>query len=194
MEIRSFTEEAAPRIDGRIIQGYGAVFEKQSRVLYDIDKKLFFIEVIKRGAITDGLIQACDIKALLEHNKQRLLARSNMGAGSLLLCVDDYGLAYKFDSPDTQEGNDAIVQISRGDLFGSSFAYCTDEKKNVSYEKCNGICIRTVHKIDELFDISIVSDPAYFGTDVTVRSLENAPSLIGNRDYQIKIEKLRTLI
>ena len=111
MEIRSYTAEASPKIDGRTIQGYGSVFGRQSRILYDVDKKHFFIEVIERGAITDELIRSCDIKALMEHNKQRLLARSNMGTGSLLLSVDDYGLAYKFDAPNTQCGNDAIEMI-----------------------------------------------------------------------------------
>jgi HK97 family phage prohead protease len=191
MEIRSFTAEAAPKIDGRTIQGYGSVFEKQSRILYDIDKKQFFIEIISKGAITEELIRSCDIKALLEHNKQRLLARSNMGSGSLLLSVDDYGLAYKFEAPNTQEGNDTLEMINRGDLFGSSFSYWTDEKKNVTYQKKDGIWLRTVHKIDRLFDIAIVSDPAYFGTDVTVRSLE---SLGANDDYINQINNLRKLI
>ena len=159
--------------------------------MYDVDKKQFFIEVIEKGAITDELIRTCDIKALMEHNKQRLLARSNMGVGSLLLSVDDYGLAYNFEAPNTQEGNDAIEMINRGDLFGSSFSYWTDEKKNVTYQKKDGIWLRTVHKIDRLFDIAIVSDPAYFGTDVTVRSLE---SLGANDDYINQINNLRKLI
>lgn len=192
MEIRSFTAEAAPKIDGRIIQGYGSVFEKQSRIMYDVEKKRFFIEVIERGAITEDLIKSCDIKALLEHNKQRLLARSNMGAGSLLLSVDDYGLAYKFEAPNTQEGNDALEMIKRGDLFGSSFSYWTDEKKNVTYQKKDGIWLRTVHKIDKLFDVAIVSDPAYFGTDVTVRSLAGLEP--ANEDYTNQINNLRKLI
>lgn len=192
MEIRSFTAEASPRIDGRTIQGYGSVFDVQSRILYDVDKKRFFIEIIERGAITDELIQNCDIKALMEHNKQRLLARSNMGVGSLALSVDDYGMAYKFESPNTQDGNDAIEMIKRGDLFGSSFAFWTDEKKNVSYERKDGVLFRTVHKIDRLFDVAIVSDPAYFGTDVTVRSL--AAIEPSNQDYINQINNLRKFI
>ena len=192
MEIRSYTAEASPKINGRTIQGYGSVFGKQSRILYDVDKKQFFIEVIEKGAITDELIRTCDIKALMEHNKQRLLARSNMGVGSLLLSVDDYGLAYKFEAPNTQEGNDAIEMINRGDLFGSSFSYWTDEKKNVAYQKVDGIWLRTVHRIDKLFDIAIVSDPAYFGTDVTVRSLAGLEDT--NKDYINQINNLRKFI
>lgn len=192
MEIRSYTAEASPKINGRTIQGYGSVFGKQSRILYDVDKKQFFIEVIEKDAITDELIRTCDIKALMEHNKQRLLARSNMGVGSLLLSVDDYGLAYKFEAPNTQEGNDAIEMINRGDLFGSSFSYWTDEKKNVTYQKVDGIWLRTVHRIDKLFDIAIVSDPAYFGTDVTVRSLAGLEDT--NKDYINQINNLRKFI
>lgn len=192
MEIRSYTEEASPKIDGRTIQGYGSVFGKQSRILYDVEKKQFFIEVIEKGAITDELIRSCDIKALMEHNKQRLLARSNMGAGSLALSVDDYGLAYKFDAPNTQCGNDAIEMINRGDLFGSSFAFWTDEKKNVTYERKDGILFRTVHKIDKLFDVSIVADSAYFDTDVTVRSLSDIEQK--DIEYINQINNLRKFI
>lgn len=160
--------------------------------MYDVDKKHFFIEVIERGAITDELIRSCDIKALMEHNKQRLLARSNMGTGSLLLSVDDYGLAYKFDAPNTQCGNDAIEMIIRGDLFGSSFAFWTDEKRNVTYERKDGILFRTVHKIDKLFDVSIVADPAYFDTDVTVRSISDIEQK--DIEYINQINNLRKFI
>lgn len=192
MEIRSFTADAAPKVEGRTIQGYGAVFGQQSRVMYDPEKKRFFVEVIERGAITDELIRSCDVKALLEHNKQRLLARSNMGSGSLSLNVDSYGMAYRFDSPNTQDGNDCLEQINRGDLFGSSFAYWTDEKKNVTYKKDGDLLLRTVHKIDRLFDIAIVADPAYFGTDVTTRSLEYLET--PNTDYLIQLNNLRKFI
>lgn len=197
MEIRSFTEQAAPQIlTGRTIQGYGAVFNQESRIQYDKEKKGAFIEIIESGAITEELIRSCDIKALAEHNKQRLLARSNHGVGSLGLCVDDYGMRYKFDSPNTQEGDSAIEMINRGDIFGSSFAYWTDETKNVTYQKKGGLLIRRVHKIDLLFDVSLVSDPAYFGTDVTVRGIEDIGFSLLKADtkYMEQINNLRKLI
>lgn len=195
MEIRSFGENAAPKLlDERMIEGYAVVFERESRVMYDLEKKRFFIEVIKSGAISDELLRSCDIKALLEHNKQRLLARCNNGEGSLSLDIDDYGCMYRFNSPNTQDGEYAIEMIRRGDLFGSSFAYITDEKRNIEYSQRDGLLIRTVNKIDKIFDISIVSDPAYFGTDATVRSLETHIYPVSKDNYQIKIEKLRTLI
>lgn len=195
MEIRSFGENAAPKLlDERTIEGYAIVFERESRVMYDFEKKRFFIEIIKAGAISDELIRNCDVKALLEHDNQRLLARSNNGIGSLSLCIDDYGCMYRFLSPNTYEGDYAIEMVRRGDLYGSSFAYITDEKKNVEYSKRDGLLIRIVNKIDKIFDVSIVSDPAYFGTDVTVRSLEKHLQPVSKDDYKIKIEKLRIQI
>ena len=195
MEIRSFGESAAPKLlDERNIEGYAIVFERESRVMYDLEKKRFFIEIIKSGAVSEELLRSCDVKALLEHNKQRLLARSNNGTGSLSLCLDDYGCMYRFASPNTQDGNYAIEMIQRGDLFGSSFAYITDEKRNVEYSQRDGLLIRTVTKIDKIFDVSIVSDPAYFGTDVTLRSLEIHLQPAKSDNYQIEIEKLRTQI
>ena len=46
-------------------------------------------------------------------------------------------------------------------------------------------------------DISPVSDPAFFGTDVTVRSLENIEQLLNgdtNSDYLSEIENLEKFI
>lgn len=53
MEIRSFGENAAPKLlDERNIEGYAIVFERESRVMYDLEKKRFFIEIIKSGAVS----------------------------------------------------------------------------------------------------------------------------------------------
>lgn len=195
MEIRSFTDIAAPKLDGRTIEGFAAVFDQESRLNFDPQTKSFFIEVIERGAITDELLQACDIKALLEHDKKKMLARSRAGiGGSLSLMVNDYGLGYKFSAPNTPEGDYAVEMISRGDLFGSSFAYSTNDKKNVTYKKVDGLLYRIVHKIDRISDISIVSDPAYFGTDVTLRSLEEIDLTLFDNHYKEQINNLRKFI
>ncbi len=196
MEIRSFAADAGPKLTGRTIEGFGAVFNHESRILYDKERKRAFVEVIEKGAITEELLRSCDVKALIEHNKQRLLARSNKGEGSLQLLVTDYGMAYRFDAPDTPEGNTAMVMIERRDFFGSSFAFYTDEKKNVTYEMRNGMLYRTVHKIDLITDISIVSDPAYFGTDVAIRSMDAIEEslTIVDESYKEKINNLRKFI
>lgn len=194
MEIRSYSDIASPKLEGRTIEGFAAVFDQESRLNFDAKTKQFFIEVIERGAITDELLQACDIKALLEHDKGRMLARSRFGTGSLSLMVNDFGLGYKFDAPNTPEGDYAVEMIARGDLFGSSFAYSTNDKKNVTYKKVDGLLYRIVHKIDRIFDISIVSDPAYYGTDVTLRSLSEIDQTLLDNYYKEQINNLRKFI
>lgn len=199
MEIRSFTELGAPKVgEGRIIEGYAVVFGQESRVMYDREKQRAFVEVIERGAITEEMLRDSDVKALLEHNKQRLLARYNHGIGSLSLELDDYGLKYRFEAPNTVDGDFAVEMIKRGDIYGSSFAYFANDKdkSKVSYSMKDGLLTRTVHRIDRITDISPVSDPAFFGTDVTVRSMDDMIAELSgkNRDYLIELNNLRKSI
>lgn len=195
IEIRSFGGDAAPKlVADRSIEGYAVVFGQESRVMYDPKNKRCFVEVIESGSITDETLRNCDIKALSEHNRERMLARSFKGTGSLSLTVDSHGVKYRFEAPNTQEGEYVVEMVKRGDLFGSSFAYLTDERSNVSYTKrSDGILLRSVKKIDRMFDISVVSDPAYMGTDVAVRSLDQyfeAP----NEGYKDEVSELRKLL
>ena len=47
MEIRSFDGDAAPKIvEGRTIQGYAVVFNRESRIMFDKAKKRYFTVVI----------------------------------------------------------------------------------------------------------------------------------------------------
>lgn len=199
MEIRSFSEERAmPTVleNTRTIEGYSTLFEKESRVMFDPQKKRFFVEIIKRGAVTENDFKDWDIKALAEHDKSRLLARSFNGSGTLQLSVDDFGVKYRFDAPKTVEGDNAIEMISRRDIFGSSFAYISDEKLDVRYYiREDGMLIREVNKIRRMFDVSVVTDPAYFGTDVCVRSLD--VYFNDNKDDEVwkkQVEETRSLI
>lgn len=204
MEIRSYCDERAmPTIvkdsegkNTRTIEGYAVVFEKESRVLFDPQKKRYFIEIIKRGAVTLGDFKNWDIKAVAEHNNSRLLARSFNGVGSLELSVDDYGVKYRFEAPNTVEGDNAVEMIRRKDIFGSSFKYSSDEKTDVRYYKrADGMLIREVNKLQRMYDISIVVDPAYFGTNVNVRSLDSYFDPIDvDESWKKDVEELKSLI
>lgn len=195
MEIRSFGENAAPRlVEERTIEGYAVVFGQESRVLYDKTKKRFFVEVIEPGAVTEEMLREWDIKALCEHNKERMLARSFRGAGSLSLSVDSYGVKYRFVAPNTPDGDYVVEMIKRGDMFGSSFAYWADEKKNVRYEmRTDGKLLRRVRSVDRMFDVSPVSDPAYTGTEVSVRSLDEYFEPTADESYKGIVTELREL-
>lgn len=164
MEIRGFLEKPTVDEESRKVVGYAIVFNRESKILYDKKSNSFFVEVIKPSAVTNELINNSDVKALINHNRERMIARSYQGAGSLTLSIDDYGLRYEFDAPRTVDGDYLLEAIKRGDIFGSSFAFFADEKF-ITYDKNeDGIKRRTINIFSGLYDISPCNDPAYFGT------------------------------
>lgn len=191
---QKFGGEASPKlVSERTIEGYAVVVGQESKYMYDPVLRKCFIEIIEVGAVDEELIKRSDIRALLEHNRERLLARSGMGSGSLRLHLDNYGLGYALDAPDTPDGKFAVEMVKRGDLFGSSFGYRTDERKNVEWiKRSDGILLRKVHKIDMISEISIVASPAYIGTQVNVRSIEDTFEH-PDESYKKEIEELRKL-
>lgn len=179
--IRSFAGDGVPvAVDDekRVIEGYAAVFNQRSKLVYDYNLWKPVIESIAPGAITDELVSRSDVVANLEHNNRRMLARSNMGKGTLTLTVDAVGLKYRFECPATADGDFAYEMVKRGDIGGSSFCYYNDvDETNVTYSKTtdeNGkeVVLRTVNKIDHLYDVAIVLHPAYVGTSVEARNAE----------------------
>ena len=169
MEIRSIQEMS--QVSDNIISGYAIVFNRESEILYDKTNNRYFIEVIDPSAVDVELIQRSDIKMLIDHTKSRMLARSRYGVGSLQLEIDEYGLKFTFEVPNTVDGQFIREMIKRNDYNGCSFAF-SDDVVDVEYDKDRGMAKRYVRKIKQLYDCSIVADPAYSDTEVSVRSLE----------------------
>ena len=163
--------EYAPHLaeeNGRIVEGYAIVFNQPSRRLFDKASKKVFTETIDPRAITKAFLDEQDIKVLFNHSNDMLLARSTFGYGTLSYEIDDYGVKYRFEMPNTTTGNDVLEMIRRGDVFGCSFAF-SYAKEGIRDEKKNGENYRTVIKMASVDDFSIVVDPAYMGTYVCTR-------------------------
>lgn len=197
IEIRSIAEVPVAAVDSRTISGYAIVWGVESRLLWGFDGE--FVEVIDRSAVDEELIGKCDIKALFNHRQDYLLARSVNGVGTLRLSIDDRGLKFEFEAPETSAGNDVLELVKRGDLQGCSFAFTCDNE-DVTYDRrADGKPLRTVHKIRALYDVSVVVDPAYMQTSVDVRSamqpltqeppkpVEPSPELL---EFRRRLEKL----
>lgn len=166
-EIRSFAGGGPEAGEGRTVSGYAAVFDEDSEVLSDFFEGAF-IERIEQGAF-DGVIEQCDVLALLNHDVGRgVLARSREGVGTLSLSVDERGLRYKFIAPNTALGDELLEGIKRGDINASSFAFEVEEDNWVQGE----VKKRTIKKIAKIYDVSPVYMPAYKGTQVSARALE----------------------
>lgn len=147
----------------RIVSGYACLFETESTGLP-------WVEVIKRGAITEETLMKSDVFALFNHDEDKVLARSNKMQGSLLLELDEVGLKYTFEAPNTTVGNDLMEHIKRGEIKTSSFAFrLAPDADADKWEKRGGMCYRTIYKIDQLFDCSPVFQAAYGSTSVSLR-------------------------
>lgn len=139
------------------VAGYAAMFNARSEPLGD------FVEIIAPGAFSDTI--ADDIRALWNHDDGDVLGRTK--SGTLRLSEDDTGLACEIDLPDTEEGNKAATLIRRGDVSGMSFGFQTMED---DWAYIEGTIVRTLVKV-RLFEVSIVTFPAYPDTSVALRSL-----------------------
>lgn len=172
LEVRNIQGNIKRSDDSRHVEGYALVFNSRS-------EDLGFYEYIDRDAISQEMINSCDIFALLNHDDNRVLARSKEGKGSLTLRVDDTGLYYSFDAPKTALGDELLEYLSRGEITGSSFAFYVDyeDSESQTWERKDGVNYRYIHKIAYIHDVSPVFTPAYSATSVSQRALDKCKEL-----------------
>lgn len=147
--------------DGITVEGYAAVFDEET------DIGGMFREKIERGAFKDA-IGRDDVVFLINHDGLPL-ARTR--SGTLTLEEDDHGLKIR-TVLDPSDPDVARIhgKMKRGDLDKMSFAFWADRQE---WDESGDIPVRTV-KEARLHDVSIVTTPAYDGTEIGLRSLEAA--------------------
>ncbi|KXY80128.1 HK97 family phage prohead protease [Bacillus cereus group sp. MYBK12-2] len=156
LSTRDATEEQPSKITG-----YAAVFNSKTTI------GGWFDEVIEPGAFARSLSENGDIRALFNHNWDNVLGRTK--SGTLRLEEDEKGLKFEIELPNTSVGRDLAESMSRGDINQCSFGFwITEENWDYSVEPA----LRTIKEV-ELYEISVVSIPAYDDTEVSlVRSKE----------------------
>ena len=174
--------EATDGAESRTIEGYALKFGVRSRLLCDWWNNYY--EVLEPGCVTREMLDKQDIKLTMFHDRQLVLARSNKSNGTLSYEVDKVGVKFWAEMPHTVDGDKALELVSRGDIAGCSFIYSTDEDDSenaVSYERLDekgddgeDILLRHVKRIDNVYDFTITTDPAYEQTDVSKREVEAA--------------------
>ena len=181
IEIRATNSTPVVSQDSRTVEGYAVVFNSQS-------EDLGFYETINPAAITEEVLMRSDVFCLFNHDQDKVLARSKYGTGSLQLQLDEQGLKYTFQAPNTDIGNSLLEYLKRGDIDSSSFAFTvsTDEGSEVWTTGTDGRQYREILKIDELHDVSPVWNPAYSSTSVSQRTLDKLNQL---REMQDEKEK-----
>jgi len=195
VEKRTFNLESkieTREVDGKeknIVVGYGSVYNSRSENLGG------FYEYISEGAFTDELINSSDVRALINHDPNLILARSKNGEGTLKLKADAKGLRYEFEMPDTSYARDLLINMKNNNLNQSSFAFTIPSGGDEWSSDEAGNNIRTINKIDRLFDISVVTYPAYSQADSDVmvaqrglKEFEETKKLVKHSLLGLKIE------
>lgn len=171
-------------ISDRTVTGMAVVFDSDS-------ENIGFIERIHPEAITDETISRSDVLAKFNHDDNKVLARSKYGKGSLKLTVDSRGLSYEFDAPHTALGDELLEYLTRGDISASSFAFTIPKEEGAEkWTKRNGTIYRDIYKIDRLYDVSPVFNPAYNATTCSKRfqDVQNLSNEIDSKMDLIKTE------
>jgi HK97 family phage prohead protease len=133
-----------------------------------------FIERIAPGCFTRSLAKGADVRALINHDPNLLIARRS--TGTLRLNESAYGLAFDIDVADTSYGKDLMKLVARGDMNSMSFAFIAEDQdwgSTTDPDTGEEVPLRTIRSAD-ISDISCVTYPAYeSGTSVGVRDFDD---------------------
>lgn len=184
MEVRA--EETEER--GAVITGYPIVFEQE----IDMGD---WREVIDAGSTGDGSVLR-DVALLANHDFGMIpLARSrrNNDNSTMKLTPDQKGVAMRaaLDTLHNPKAQEAYSAVTRGDITGMSFAFIANEERweDLDTEKP----LRRIMSFSRIFEVSLVTNPAYSGTSVQAASegdaLESVRASLESARQQLKDER-----
>lgn len=142
------------------ISGYAAIFDSETTIMG------MFREVVRRGAFKRAINEKQDVRALIDHESSSIIGRTK--AGTLTLEEDEKGLRTVIKPPKTQVARDIIENMRQGNVDQMSFAFTV--QKQVWSTDSNKLDLREILDVN-LYDVSIVTFPAYSGTSVGLRGI-----------------------
>lgn len=169
MELRATPTEVKIRsnsddTESRTIEGYALKFNTLSQPLMGG----YFVETLDSHCLDDT--DMSNVVATFNHDESKLLGRSGV---NLTLEKDDVGLRFKIDLPNTTLANDVLEEVRMGILSQCSFAFTLPDDNADVWTRSNeddAKFKRTILAIDKLYDVSVVTTPAYEDTNVSVGS------------------------
>ena len=165
LETRS-TFSADVRFDGKKVEGYAAVYNSWSENLGG------FIESIVPGAFERTLKSSIDVRCLFDHNSSKVLGRAS--AKTLRVYTASKGLGFENLLGNTTHANDVREMLARGDINQCSFGFTLDWEGGgdewLPPENAQSPCRRILRSVN-LYEVSVVTFPAYPDTSAALRSL-----------------------
>jgi HK97 family phage prohead protease len=170
------TLEVRAVADGTKVVGYAAIFDSPS-------EPMPFTEFVRRGAFTKTLNDGADVRLLIDHEGVPL-ARTK--SGTLALIEDERGLRVEADlDPMNPDAARIISAMRRGDLSQMSFAFRTIKDAWNSDRS-----VRELREV-QLFDVSIVTFPAYEETVAELRAKSEVDSIPSASRARLLASELR---
>ena len=182
--------KAESTAQGQEINGYPIVFEQET----DLG---FCREVIDGGSMGDGSVLR-DVALLANHDFGMIpMARSrrNNENSTMRLTPDQHGVAMRatLDTENNPKAKEAYSAVSRGDITGMSVAFIVNEERwtDLDSEKP----LRRIMSFSRIFEVSLVTNPAYEGTSVQAASegetLESVRASLESARKQLAEERAR---
>lgn len=141
--------------DNNTLVGYAAVFDSPS-------EPMPFTEFVRRGAFAKTLNDGADVRLLIDHEGVPL-ARTK--SGTMSLEEDERGLKVEAElDPANPDAMRVLSAMRRGDMTQMSFAFRT-----IKDSWSNDRSVRELKEV-QLYDVSIVTFPAYEETVAELRS------------------------
>jgi HK97 family phage prohead protease len=170
-ELRTLTTKVELRTsDGgqESIEAYALKFNRESS---QMGYYMPFVESIDPNAL-DGADMS-NVVALFNHNQNMVLGRNTATGdrGKVELSVDGIGLKWKVTPTDTSYARDLMENVKNGVINQCSFAFSLAEDPEADdwiWNEDRGLYERTIRKIGTLYDVSVVTTPAYPDTEAVV--------------------------
>ena len=163
-QVRSVASSFKTRSDdnGMYIEGYFSVFNSNYEIYPGCT------ESVAPGAFTNTL--GGDIKALCDHDTRLVLGRNK--AGTLELREDSHGLWGRITiNPNDSDAVNLYERVKRGDVDQCSFGF--DIREEEADFRDDGSVHFTIRDV-ELYEVSVVTFPAYSETSVSARKRDVA--------------------
>ncbi len=141
----------------RVLRGYAILFNVETKV-YDYWNGEI-TEVILPTAL-DG-VSLDNLYLLRSHDPDKVLGRNGV---NMRVEVDEIGLFFECEVPDTQIGRDTYTEVETGIIDGMSFGFISSDLVNHETKK------RTITQFDALPEITITSFPYYEEASVVAQS------------------------
>jgi HK97 family phage prohead protease len=151
----------------------------------------YFEERIVRGAFDNALKKEYDIRCLFNHESECILGRTKANTCAVYVNADgnlEYTWVPDYENPLHMQ---VARSIMRGDITQSSFAFTVKDRSWEKSDKYGDLSLHIIKEIEDLYDVSPVTYPAYVDTEAEARSLDLTKPKKQNESDQITILKLK---